>query len=182
MTKSSYRRILASRANGARSRGPRTPEGKARVSQNALRHGLLAKCVVLSGESDEGFQSLLSQHMTRFAPVDDVDRGFIDEMAASAWRIRRAWALGTRLFDQAVADQPPGDELGRMAAALAKLAERPEFALLNRYETRLHMNYQRALHNFLIVRQAFIPNKPSPIIEHQHTLPEPPEPPEEGQS
>ena len=109
MKTSSYRRILASRANGAHSRGPRTPRGKARSSQNAIHHGLLAKCVVLNGESDEGFQLLLSHHLARFAPADDVDRGFVDEMAAASWRLRRAWALETRLFDQAVEDQPPGD-------------------------------------------------------------------------
>lgn len=166
MKKSLKRRIRASRANGARSRGPRTSPGKARSSQNAIRHGLLAKCVVMAGESGEGFEVLLQQHLSRFAPVDGVDQGYVEEMVAAAWRLRRAWAMETRIFDDAVADQPPGDERGRMAAALGRLAARPEFALLHRYETRLHMNYQRALQNLLIVREACIPNEPSPIFEH----------------
>ena len=65
---SSLRRINSSRANGARSRGPITPEGKERASANALRHGLLAECVVLENESNQCFDDLVTQHIERFAP------------------------------------------------------------------------------------------------------------------
>ena len=35
---------------------------------------------------------------------------------------------------------------------------------MHRYETRLHMLYQRALHNLLLLR-ATVPNEPNPISE-----------------
>jgi hypothetical protein len=152
-------RTLAARANGARSRGPVTPEGKQRSSQNALRHGLLAQCILLRDESPEAFQALLDQHLARLDPADGVEMGMIEEMAASFWRLRRAWALETRVLDNEVAAQTEGDRRDRMAAAFSSLAAKPALGLMHRYETRLHLIYQRALHNLLLLRAA-IPNEP----------------------
>src|SRR5438874_3284770 len=102
---SSLKRVLASRANGARSRGPTTPGGIARSSQNATRHGLLAKCVVLQNESASSFEDLLRQYVERFQPADGIEFALIEEMAAAYWRMRRAWAIETRTLDDAVAAQ-----------------------------------------------------------------------------
>src|ERR1043166_3069090 len=88
----SQRKLLAVRNNGSLSRGPKTPEGKARSSRNATRHGLLAKCVLLPHESRENFEVLLNQYIERFGPLDAVEEGLIEEMVAAFWRIRRAWA------------------------------------------------------------------------------------------
>lgn len=168
MKTSSYRRIRASRRNGRRSRGPQSAIGKLNSSQNAIRHGLLAKCVVLSGESDEGFENLLSQYVAQLQPTHEVERSFVDEMVAATWRLRRAWAIETRLLEQNIEDTPNTDDLGRIVAAFCKLAAGPELPLIHRYQTRLHRNFQHALQNFLILREVAVRNEPSPIIEHQN--------------
>ena len=166
----SLRLTLAARANGARSRGPATPEGKRRSSQNATRHGLLAQCIVMEDESRESFDALLAQHLDRLQPADGVEFGFIEEMVAAYWRMRRAWALETRIFENRVAAQQPGDQIDRMATAFTDLAASPGLSLMHRYETRLHCIYQRALHNLLLLRAASIPNEPNPISEHPKEL------------
>src|SRR5664279_6413781 len=62
---SSIRRILSSRANGARSIGPVTAEGKRRSAQNATSHGLLAHQIVMQDESPEGFEAVMNNHLDR---------------------------------------------------------------------------------------------------------------------
>jgi hypothetical protein len=108
--------------------------------------------VVLPGESLEGFQALFTQHLERFGPVDGVEEGMIEEMAAAYWRMRRAWAMETELLTQDLDSQPGGSGRSRITASFRQLASSPELALLHRYETRLHMMYQRAFHNILLLR------------------------------
>jgi hypothetical protein len=162
---SSIRRVRASRANGARSRGPVTPEGKERSARNALRHGILSQTVVLEEESSEAFRAALAAYVDRFHPADDVDLAFIEEMATAFWRQRRCWGIEARMMQDAVASATAADPLGRFAQAFSTLAASPQLGLMHRYETRLHMMFQRALTNFLLVRDAAIPNEPSPDSE-----------------
>jgi hypothetical protein len=49
--------VRANRSNGQKSTGPRTAAGKERASQNAVKHGLLAREAVIAGEDPEEFES-----------------------------------------------------------------------------------------------------------------------------
>jgi len=111
---SSGRRIQSSRANGRRSKGPATAAGKLRSSQNSLRHGLLARCLVLEDESPEAFEALLAQHIEHLQPAGDLEFGLVEEMVAACWRTRRSWAIETHMID-AVPTAP--DAAGTPSAA-----------------------------------------------------------------
>jgi hypothetical protein len=129
----------------------------------------------MENESSTAFEALLAQHLERLQPADGLEFGFIEEMAAAYWRMRRAWALETRILENHAKAQPPGDEIDRMSAVFTDPATHPGLALMHRYETRLHCIYQRALHNFLLLRAA-MPNEPNPISEqvgHALACPEP---------
>jgi hypothetical protein len=89
----SPRRLAARRANALKSTGPRTPEGKAVVALNALKHGFFSSDVVnpvLDGPvRAQEFDSILEALLDDFQPQSARERILIDEVAACCWRIRR---------------------------------------------------------------------------------------------
>jgi len=105
-------RIAASRANGAKSRGPVTvagrlaslansakstgaitPEGRALSSQNAIRHGILAESIVLASESAERFSEVLSTMQEELQPASPIESRYVETMALAEWRRLRLICL-----------------------------------------------------------------------------------------
>jgi hypothetical protein len=84
-------RALASRKNGARSRGPRTAAGKARSSRNALKHGLCAqKLLVLAEEDVAAFCTLETALFEELAPAGALQTVLAQRVVSAAWRLLRA--------------------------------------------------------------------------------------------
>jgi len=101
--------IEANRANAQKSTGPRSPEGKAKVAQNALKHGLLAKQAVVVGEDTDDFDLLRDQLYAEWAPVGPTEARLVERLAGLFWRLQRAERFGTESFDvmyQQRADDP----------------------------------------------------------------------------
>jgi hypothetical protein len=94
-------RAEASRRNGAKSRGPRTPEGKARAAQNALKHGLRAqKNVLLPDEDAVEFAALQTALFEELAPAGALQLVLARRVAIAAWRLARADRIEVELFEQ----------------------------------------------------------------------------------
>src|SRR4051812_32866843 len=110
---SSELRLRANRANAARSTGPVTPKGKSYSSRNALRHGFRAKKILVGAESMAPFKPAFDPFIPRWSPVDDVEIGMVEEMAAAYWRLRRMWAMETEPIESAVETQPAGRNIAR---------------------------------------------------------------------
>jgi len=92
-------RAEASRKNGAKSLGPRSPEGKARSAQNALKHGMRAqKYVVLPEEDAEEFAGLEASLIEELAPVGMLQTVLARRVAVAAWRLARADRIEADLF------------------------------------------------------------------------------------
>ena len=82
-------RVTANRANAARSTGPRTRRGKARVSRNALRHGFAALHLADEGGDATRIADLISGKENLLARDQAI---IIAECCALIARIRHARA------------------------------------------------------------------------------------------
>jgi hypothetical protein len=83
------KQIEANRLNAQRSTGPRTPEGKAAVRLNALRHGLRARTVVLPGEDRQEFERLCDILEAEWQPRTATELFYLEQMAVSQWKLTR---------------------------------------------------------------------------------------------
>jgi hypothetical protein len=108
-------RAEASRRNGAKSSGPKTPEGKARAARNALKHGLrAAKYVVLPEEDAAEFAALEAALVEELAPVGTLQTVLARRVAVAAWRLARADRLEVEVFEErSYANASPGLALMR---------------------------------------------------------------------
>ncbi len=92
----------ANRENALHSTGPKTPEGKAVVRLNALRHGLLTRDVVLPGEDADAFEDLWNQVRAELSPVGPIEELLADRVVNAMWRLRRLARAETALFHSRV--------------------------------------------------------------------------------
>jgi len=86
--------VLANRQNAQASTGPKTPEGKARSSQNRIAHGLTGRHIVLPGEDPAEFDNLLDALWTEHQPQTPTEEILVEEMAHARWKTLRMFRRG----------------------------------------------------------------------------------------
>jgi hypothetical protein len=151
--------IEASRRNGAQSHGPVTPEGKHRSSQNAIKHGLSARTVVLCTENSSLFEQLEQDYIESLQPTTILELHLVQHIAVAEWRMRRAWAVETAITDKCLADHKAQDDRengdcdGDYRLGLNQKRIDKELASVQRAETRFERTQARALAQFHCLRK-----------------------------
>ena len=120
------------------STGPRTPEGKAISSQNALKHGLTARDIVIKDDEHQDFAALQTDLANDLKPEGALEQLVFNRLLRAAWDLRRVERLENQL-----------------AASLASKCSDPFFShdsvvdlqrnRLDRHHTRCERSFYRGI-------------------------------------
>ncbi len=153
----SLKQLEANRRNAQKSTGPRSVEGKAASSQNALKSGIDAKAQTLPGEKPEALDTLTAEYYDRFRPATPEARHLVDTLVSNEWLLRRFRRIEVQILKH------------EMEAAFRLDAKNPEghayvrsersFDRLQRRINAAERNYHRALKELSAI--GFVPS-PTP--------------------
>ena len=170
------KKIEANRRNSQKSTGPKTPEGKAVVARNALKHGLLSRNPVLPGEDPYGeFPELVESLHQYYAPENPVNANLVEDLAGVMWKLRRAGRIQSGLYKTAGpaatahvwgrTDEPTPEEqeeVGELILAHVFETKAQSLDRIERHEANLRRAQDRLIKRLDARRQA---QPPEPIEE-----------------
>ena len=121
------------RENGAKSKGPVTPEGKEKCARNAISHGRRAQALklivpphsaCLANEDRQAFYKLFDSLTAKFRPEDATELALVREIADLHWKVTRNAQMESAIFNRELMRQgtrivPSLPELRDLEIALA---------------------------------------------------------------
>ena len=161
----SQKQLLANRLNAQKSTGPRSVEGKARSSMNALKTGIDARSQTIPGEPISQLEELTDDYYERFCPTTPEQRMLVDTLIDCEWLLRRFRRVEGQMWENPIFEITP-------AKAFRDASD--HFARLQRRIDSTQRNYRNALHELerLQAEQAAEPES-EPVISWNQT-PKPP--------
>jgi hypothetical protein len=89
--------INANRLNAQKSTGPKSREGKAASSLNALKSGIDAWSHIIPGEDPDELEALTAAFLLQYRPTDPTQFSLVDTLISTEWIQRRIDATN-RMF------------------------------------------------------------------------------------
>src|ERR1700758_3921591 len=99
MPMTSLRQIEANRRNALKSTGPKTEAGKQVSRCNAVRHGLTGETVISALEDAQDYKAFEAAITADYDAQSAVERELVLRLASLLWRLRRATAIESGLFE-----------------------------------------------------------------------------------
>jgi hypothetical protein len=110
---STQAQIDANRENAKKSTGPKTAEGKAAVSQNAVKHGFFAHEAVVHGESQADFDLHRQAFLDELRPAGMTESMLAERIVSLSWRLHRAERMESQAIDDLIIRAADSSEITR---------------------------------------------------------------------
>ena len=186
-------RARIARENGAKSKGPITEEGKAKVSRNAITHGQRAEALklivpphsaCLANEDRQAFYKLFDILTAKYRPSDEAELLLVREMAENHWQITRNKQMESAIYNRELLRQGPKinptlPELRELEIALAAqeaLTGNKTIAELRRHTQVCSRTLSRLQRRYIEMRKHFEPapeqTQPEATQPEENTAPE----------
>lgn len=130
--------IAANQKNSQLSTGPASAAGKAKSSLNAVKSGLTGQTVLLPGDDAALYEAHISHFVERYAPAGNDERGLVQSLADTEWRLLRIPSLEMGIY-----------AVGRLEFA-GLFANEDEAVRKHLIEAQVFLAYQRQLNNLSI--------------------------------
>src|SRR6202023_3054119 len=151
----SERQHEANRRNAAQSHGPITPEGRAAVRHNALKHGFTAAEIVLpTVEEQIDFEQFRAAFEEEHEPVGPTEEVLVEDIVIGRWRLNRIrkmepgfFALRQEVLKKRVKDDfSTLDAQAHLALIVRDDAQDADtLGKMSRYEGRFERTFYKAL-------------------------------------
>jgi hypothetical protein len=128
----------ANQANAPHSTGPRTEEGKAKSSMNAVKTGLTGRTVLLPSDDAAAYEKHVERFFHEHEPVGDDESNLVQSLADAEWRLLRIPALEAGIY-----------ALGRLELA-AHFADEDPAVRAALIEAKTFLVYQKQLNNLSV--------------------------------
>ena len=142
-------RAVVNQANARFSTGPRTSEGKAISSLNAVKTGLTGRTVLLPSDDAEAYRQHIAEYEQELRPVGLRERELVQSLADTSWRLKRIpglemalYAQGRVEFEDSFEDKHP-DLRASMIDLQTHLKYEKQLRNLQLQESRLQRRYYK---------------------------------------
>ncbi len=178
----SAKQVAANRRNASLPRGPLSAAASAAVRENAVKHGLTAKHVVLQHEDDADYHELHASIVMEYQPRTPQEHRFADQIAQNYWRLLRCRRVETATFENRLGTLKDRLKIDPKAAidndegiSICMSNHGSDFDTLRRYETTIERAWYRAIRELRAAqkerRENEVRNSPveDPMVERHAT-------------
>ena len=132
--------VVANRANAKKSTGPKTLEGQTTSCQNAMKHGLRTRDLLIRDEKQEDLEQFRQMVYQALCPQDAVEELLVEKIINTTWRMRRLTQAEGELFDY------EGSYYKNSLKQAFCGNSGTSLQILSRYETALERSFYKAMH------------------------------------